>query len=86
MAAALALSKDEEPPAARSGVSSKDAGTQVDVVIPVVRVSGARNTRVCIETKVLALPTLCLLLTLFLMIKQKPSNNVLIIAPKILDG
>lgn len=82
VAAALVLSKDENTPAARTGAPYKDAGIQVDAVIKVARASGAANTRVCIEKKVLALPIVCLLRTLFQIIKQKFSDNMLIISPK----
>lgn len=77
--AALALSKDKNTPAARTGASYKDAGTQVDALIQAARASGAANTRVCIEKKVLALPIVCLFRPLFQIIKQKFSDNMLII-------
>lgn len=54
VAAALALSKDENAPAASAGAPYKDAGTQVDAVIPTARASGAEDDRVLIEKKVLA--------------------------------
>lgn len=54
VAAALAVSKDEKAPATSAGAPYKDAGTQVDAVIPTARVSGAGDDRVFIEKKVLA--------------------------------
>lgn len=60
-AALLALSKDETAPAASAGAPYKDAGTQVDAVIPTSRASGAGDDCVLIEKKVyLLLPKLCL--------------------------
>lgn len=82
VAAALALSKDKNTPAARTGAPYKDAGTQVDALVQAARASGAANTRVYIEKKVLALPIVCLFRTLFQIIKQKVSDNMLIISPK----
>ena len=82
VAAALALSKDENTSAARTGAPYKDAGTQVDAGIQAARASGAAITPVYIEKKVLALPILYSFRTLFQIIKQKFSDNMLIISPK----
>ncbi len=54
VAAALAVSKDENAPATSAKAPYKDAGTQVDVVIPTARASEAGEDRVLIEKKVLA--------------------------------
>lgn len=62
VAAAFALSKNENAPATRAGAPYNDAGTQVDAVVLAAGASGAGITSFCIEKKVLALPTLCLLL------------------------
>ena len=52
VAAVLALSKDENAPAASAGASYKDAGTQIDAVIPTAKSSGVGNDCACIEKKV----------------------------------
>ena len=54
VAAALAVSKDENAPATSARAPYKDAGTQVDAVIPTARASEAGEDRVLIEKKVLA--------------------------------
>ena len=52
VAAVLALSKDENAPTASAEASYKDAGTQIDAVIPTAKASGVGNDCVCIEKKV----------------------------------
>lgn len=69
VAAALALSKDENAPAASARAPYKDAGAQVDAVIPTAKVCGAGFTRVCFKKKVLTPSNPVSLLTLFPRIK-----------------
>lgn len=86
VAAALALSKDENSPAARTGAPYKDAGTQVDAVVQGARASGAAIIRVYIDKKVLALPILCPFCIVFQIVKQKFLDNMLITSAKTLGG
>ncbi|MCJ1344430.1 hypothetical protein MMC31_002633 [Peltigera leucophlebia] len=51
VAAAFALSKNENAPATRAGAPYNDAGTQVDAVVLAAGASGAGITSFCIEKK-----------------------------------
>lgn len=76
VAAALALSTDENAPAASARAPYKDAGTQVDVVIPTARASGAGDDHVFIEKKVSAPSnTLSLFLTLSFQQSDEKKKN-----------
>lgn len=82
VAAALALSKDENAPitARSAGAPYKDAGTQVDPVIPTARASeGAGDDCVLIEKKVPASfqkLSLSRFLTLSLSLSNKPNGGI----------